>query len=584
MTIRSPRKPVSSSRAARRAAKRVERRITKVAHERGVADLTPREIARIAKLVATSSETRPTQPSIEPPGGSPGPTKPQGSDGVLPYGGWVVGGEGHTDLVGENLYRTISRVLVETAIVAAAVRYALNLIRGVEWESQPNPRASSASTAKEMADLVRDGLLEADMPDPWSTHVVKQSLAAWYGFSIHNWIWGKREDGRIVYADLQHRPQHTIKRWDIRSEGEPWRGIEQHTRNGGLYYMKRSRLWYTVDKALVDQPTGCGLLRHILESARRLNRLQDLEGYAYDANLRGIPIGRAPLGELYKYAEANKGKVGDPKAFVDSETAEISRFLQSHIKTPDQGLLLDSAVYTSNSQFGLAPSGPPQWAIDLLQGDDMGLAQIALVIERINREIARVMGCEFLLMGGGDQGGGNRAMHTDKTDMFGAFLDGILMMISGTARNDLARPLVAANKGLKVAQDATPILKPAPISQGDVLTLASAAQSMKNGGAYMPPDDPIWNHIRRRMGVAAQMKIPPEIRGALMRPGQLPGIGGPNGPGGPNGGQSPPNGPNGGQPSNANKPDEDTDELRGTDDEVDTKKPTKPEKRKRRAA
>lgn len=520
--------------------------------------------------------TRPTAPSIQPSGTLPPATQPQGSDSV---GGWLGGyqignGEDNTDLIGENLFRTFAKLLSQTISIAAAVRYSLNLIRGIEWSSSPNPRAPSSAVAQKAADLVRDGLLEADMPEPWSERAAKQSLFAWYGFAMHNWIWRKRGDGTLVYADLQHRPQYTIRRWDIREEGMPWVGVEQHTRAGGAYYIARSRLWYTADKLLTDQPGGVGLLRHVVEHARRLERYEMLEGYAFDANLRGIPIGRAPLLELDKYARTHV-KNQKPSDFVDEQTAELRAFLTNHIKTPEQGMLLDSAVYKSPEQSGGAPSSIPQWAIDLLQGDDMGLADIARTIERLNREILRVMGCEWMLMG--DNGSGSRAMHTDKTAQYGAFLNGIRNALAHSARNDLVRPLVAANMGAQAAEDACPLIVAEPISKESLREATGAVLDMVNGGSFVPPDDPIWNQLRRRGGFVAQQKIPPELRGGIVRI-----------PRDPNDPTNPDNGGDGNpQPRRAaggSDADQDPDDLRQSDTDDEDTVEEKPAKRRKLAA
>ena len=471
-----------------------------------------RELARqavLAKAMAGAAEVRPTTPSIQPTATLPGPTKPQGSDAIGGVGGYLISGETNHELIGSNLWRTYAEVLGDTMIVAAAVRFALNLIGGVEWEVVPNHRCKDQGLAKKMADLVREGLVEGDMPLPFAMIAKKAALYRWYGFSLHNWIWRRRSDGTLVYADVQHRPQHTIKRWDIRAEGSAWQGVEQETRQGGRYYMKRSRLWYCADLSITDSPQGVGLLRHVVEGARRLQRYEQLEGYGYDANLRGVPIGRAPLEAL-----ARSAPVGvDVDAHVDAETYELSQFLAKHIKTADQGFLLDSAVYTGPQSQGGAISGVPKWAIDLLQGDDMGLVEISAVVQRLNREIARVMNAEHLLLG--ETSVGSNAMHEDKTTQQGAFLNSTTGELAVFARNDLARPLVAANHGDIVAAEATPVIVPSPISTDYIRTATGAVLDMVNAGAYVPPDDEVYAAIRKRGRLPPPRKIPPEIRGAL---------------------------------------------------------------------
>lgn len=467
------------------------------------------------KLGSVARGARPTTPSIKPTGSLPPPTQQQGSDAVGAYGGYVTQGERNPELQGDNLWRTYTELVASTAIVAAAVRYSLNLIAGVTWEVTPNPRCKDQGLARKCADTVRDGLIDADMTLPWSNYAAKQALFKWYGFSMHNWMWRKRSDGLIVMADLRHRPQHTIKRWDITTEGEPWAGVEQQTRTGGIYYMDRARLWYTADLSLTDLPMGVGMLRHIVEHCRRLTEYETLEAIGHEANLRGVPYARGPLQEMFNYAKTSL-KMSDQEAdaWVAEQTGEVRSFLKNHVKKPDQGLLLDSAVYEAMANGGKTISSVPKWVIELLQGDDMGLPATAAVIERLNKEIARVMFYEFALMGDSE---GARAVHEDKTSQYGAFLNSTTRELGNSARNDLARPLVAANHGKEAAENATPYVEPNPISTEDILTATQAMANMVHAGMYAPPDDPVWNQLRRRAHFAQQPKLPPEVSGALPR-------------------------------------------------------------------
>jgi hypothetical protein len=475
--------------------------------------------ARTSKIGAALAERRPEVPSIKPPGSLPGPTLQQGSDGTGGFGGyWFSTGETNPALVGRELWRTYAEVMANMTIVATAIRYSLNLVGGVEWDSSPNPNAPDVGLAKKCAETIKVGLLDADMTQPFPLHAKKQALSGWLGFALHNWFWRKRSDGLIVISDLRHRPQATVAAWDIPVEGEPWIGIEQQTRSGGRYYVERSRLWYTADLAITDRPSGVGLLRHVVEHARQLVHLEEIEGFAFDANLRGVPIGRAPLNALYNYAKGTLQKDhDDAMQWVEDQTAEMNRMLANHSKTADQGFLLDSETYMAISADGAkTPSSVPKWAVDLLQGGSIGLEEVAAAIERKTREIARVMSFEWALLGEGDAG--SNAMHVDKTQQYGAFLNALTTGLAISLRNDVARPLVAANHGAIAAEEATPIITPSVISTEDIRTFTGAILDLKQAGSFMPPNDPIFDVARKRMRAPAQMKVPPNILGQLMRP------------------------------------------------------------------
>jgi len=529
-----------------------------------------------------AGQRRPEAPSIKPAGSLPPATQQQGSDGIGGFGSiWFAGhGESNPALQGSTLWKTLSEALANSTIIATAVRYSLNLISGVEWECTPYPHAKDQALAKKCAETGREGLVDADMSQPFSLHAAKQALHAWLGFSLHNWFWRKRSDGLTVISDLRHRPQSTISRWDIPVEGEPWIGVEQTTRGGGQYYVERSRLWYTADLMISDRPQGVGLLRHVIETSRQTQHLEEIEGYGFDANLRGVPVGRAPLSELWNYAKGTlKYSDDDAEAWVEEQTAELQAMLQNHAKSPDQGMLLDSAVFTGKSSDGSQTlSAVPKYAIDLLQGDDMGLEAVAKAIERKTREMARVMSFEWALLGEGDAG--SNAMHVDKTAQYGSFLNAITMRLGITGRNDILRPLIGMNHGREAAESCTPLLTPSQISTADIRAFTGAILDLKQAGAYIPPDDPIWNIARKRMRVPPQQKIPPDVAGGLLRPPMPPPFGAPQPPkpGAPQppkpGAPQPPKpGADGDDPE-----DEDTDQLRAqTEDE-------QPPKKRRRSA
>lgn len=467
---------------------------------------------RVAGRVA---ETRPLQTSIAPPvsaGPLPGYSHEIGSDGVAAQGGALVGGERNRELIGRNLYETYGTLLADCRPAAAPVRYALALIEDIEWESTPNRACPDIALAKRVAETVRLGLLEADSDQPWPKSVAKQALHKYFGFSIHAWKF--RKYGSITGIELGHRPQFTITRWDIPEDGKPWCGVEQQTPAGGKYYLPRTRLWYTADQTLTDQPTGVGLLRHVVEAARELERVSQIALYGLDANLRGVPIGKAPLAQLYNYAKVTL-KYSDEKArgYVASQTGVMMDFLQNHIKTAEQGLLLDSAVFTIGAGNSTSFSGVSQWGIDLLTGDSAGIEEAIAKEAALELGIARMFSAEFMYQG--DGGGGSYAQHVDKTSQFGAQVNSIAQVCGRTARMDLARPIVIANYGLEIANIATPMLTAAPVSTGDIIEQIGGLATMKAAGAYMPPDDPVWNIARKRMRFPPAPRMAPEVGGSL---------------------------------------------------------------------
>ena len=243
------------------------------------------------------------------------------------------------------------------------------------------------------ADIVREGLFEAELGKPWSAIVRKAALYKFYGHSFHEWIVRRRNDGLIVFADLQHRPQYTIQWWDKPDEKATLQGVVQLTRIGGRYYLPRNRLFYCVDDTLTDSPDGVGMLRHVVAHTEAIKQLEQLEMIAFRTDLRGIPYSRAPIAKLKAYAKAE----GLGMQWVKDQLEAVQEFGQEHERSDDLSIALDSMPYFDKEGH---PSTVPQWSLELLKGDGAPLAQVAAAINRRNLEVARVIGAEFLMMGG----------------------------------------------------------------------------------------------------------------------------------------------------------------------------------------
>lgn len=450
---------------------------------------------------------------------SPTPlTQPNGGDGVQAYGGWLPSDERNAALIGQQKWLTFANAH-HTAIVATGLRYRSNLLASAKWHAEANPRGGR--DAERAVDIVTQGLLTAQMERPWQLCVRKASMFQVNGFSLHEWSIKRRDDGMIVFADLGHRPPHTVQRWDKPSEQAPWQAVAQLTRAGNEYIIPRNRLWYCWDDTLTDMPDGVGLMRHVIELVRRLGVLEGLEGLAYESDVRGMPIGRAPIEELKKMAEAAVGVGADSskiKGFIQDRTRNLTSQLENVIKSPDklQWLMLDSATYRSADQNSV--TAVQKWAFDLLRGDARGLMELDKVIGRLQLEIARVFGIEFVMMGAGSSG--SKAMHADKTSMLAASLNGALSEMGASATRDLARPLVALN-GLD-PDTCTPTLVAESIDSQDVTTACQALLYLSQAG--LQQNDEAIPVIRGWLGLPEAPEPDPAMMGMLGT-----GAGGPGG-------------------------------------------------------
>ena len=443
-------------------------------------------------------------------------TQASGSDGELAPGGFITTFEKNPDLVGANLQKTFINTLHQTTIVASAVRAYLGLCGSASWHAEKNE--SGGKNGQKGADLVEFGLLDASMPTPWQQCVEKQSYFHATGFAIHEWTIRRRKDGRVVFAELGHRPQSTIWRWQKDDERKPLQGVEQLTIWGNRWYMPRERIWYTVDNTLTDSPQGMGILRHVVEPARRLELLTRWEAFAYEKDLRGIPVGRAPLKKLEAEAAANGITSKAAQAtYVANKTEFLTDILANHLKgtANNQAVFLDSAVYTTADEHQ-TPSSIPQWALELLSGDSGPLDQLNKSIQRITWEIATLLQAEWLLIG---MSTGTYNLHDNKTALMAQSINRTLTRVGDTATADLARPLVTMN-GLD-PEVCAPKLRADPIASDAIDQVTKSLMQLAMAGAPLQPDDPAIDQIRRRLYLDAQPKLAPDL-GLPRAPARLP--------------------------------------------------------------
>lgn len=327
------------------------------------------------------------------------PSKPAGGDGVAVFGGMLVSNERNPKLGTLSKWKTYDNAIVNASIIASAVMIRSALFGSAKWSVVANPLGDGEWGA----DLIREGLLEASMPKPWRNVIRRQGMKSLRGVAMHEGIIRKRRDGRIVYGELAHRPAWTVARWNKPSEQEPWVGIEQQTATS-RYYIPRERLFYSVEDVVGDTPDGVGSLRYVVELVDTLARYRQLEGIGFDGDLRGMPIGRAPLAKLREDAKSAGVDPEDPAAitsYIKAQVDFLTKILSNHIKQPNQSLLMDSATYVAIDEKGTI-SSTPQWGFEIIKAEAGAMPELRQAISGVGRDIARVLGVEFLLMGDGE--------------------------------------------------------------------------------------------------------------------------------------------------------------------------------------
>lgn len=425
----------------------------------------------------------------------PKPMQAQGTSGTTAHGGYVQNRELNSELRGTQRYTTFADMLANVSIVAASVRYILNLVARPSWTFDP---ADDSDEAKRLAELVSKALL-IDLKTPWRRVVRRASTYRLYGFGIQEWTMARHKKGHLYIADVEARPQRTIERWDIDETGTVYAVGQRSPHDGTLKAIPRSKMLYLVDDALDDSPEGLGILRQVANACRQLLRYEQLEGWGYETDLKGVPVGRLPYMYLAQLVKDKK----ITKAERDAILAPMEEIIQNHVRKPNLGILMDSITY-QNKDSQAAPSQVPLFQFDTIKGEVTANAQgaVHVAIERIVWDIARTFGTESLLLGA--NGRGAYALSKDKTTNLLMVIDGIISDIMDQVRLDLITPMFERN-GWDL--DLLPQVKTDASQYRDIEEITGALKDLAQAGATIQPDDPVIDVVRKSMGLPRQPEV-----------------------------------------------------------------------------
>lgn len=439
------------------------------------------------------------------------PFKEAGTGGTNLYGGYVgVDYRSSWKYRGTHRYQSIHEMLQTTSIVAASVRYFLNLVAKSEWTVEPAHdlgEDESSDAAKQAAEFVESVMY--DMATSWVKIVRRTGMFRFHGFGIQEWTAKRRDDGLIGFKDLAVRPQHTIQRWEVTDVGEVLGMWQQSPVTGTELFIPRAKTVYLHDDLLTDSPEGFGLFEHLFEHAERSKIYQILEGQGFERDLRGIPVGYAPYTQIREAVKAGKMTKEEGEQITDS----LEKFVRLQAKAKNTGLVMDSAVYENQTADGQAHSNAKKWGIDLITGDANGIEALGKAIDRVDRAMARIIGTEQMMLGDGS--GGNRALAEDKSKNLFLQAESTQGDIAEGFERDFVGPLWVLN-GLP--DKIKPTLKTEGLQFRDVEAIAATLRDMATAGAVLAPDDPAIDDVRDLLGVARPPELTPEMRGALTKP------------------------------------------------------------------
>lgn len=408
------------------------------------------------------------------------------------------------NLTGTRKWDEYDRIVRDIAVVGAGTRLFLNLISNAVWTVNPPEglNEQEEARAQEYADFAYNQLFS--MTTSWSAIVRKTAAYKLNGFCVQEWTARRTDDGMIGLKDIEHRPQRTITRWK-RDEGGTVEAVIQRVPSRPDVELPRGKIIYAVDDTLTDSPEGIGLFRHMAKTAYRLDTFLNLEEIGFTTDLRGVPIARVPMGEIRKKVAATpEGSEARAKmeAWKTAVLQPMRNFLTKHIRSESTGLMTSSETYNSVSpDKTTTPSSVPKWGLEILNGNSQSFPDMANAINRMNQELARILGVEHLLLGA--DGAGSLALAKSKIGTFYLTVTSTLLDLLEIYDRDLIAPLAELNGW---EPELIPEMGVNEISDRDIEQVAEILAKLAQAGAPVLPDDPAIGEIYDLLGLTR----PPE--------------------------------------------------------------------------
>lgn len=415
------------------------------------------------------------------------PTSTRGGAGYTVYSGYITERERNFELTDVERYRTYGRILADVPMVAAGVRYFLNLAAKTEWKLIP---ADESEEAQEKARFVEK--MFRNMDTPFHKMVRHAAMHRFYGFTVMEWTAKREDDGSIIVSHIESRPQWTIERWDTDFSGRIHGVIQRPPQTHEWIYLPRTKILYLADNSFTDDPRGLGILRHIVRSVKVLRDYEHLEQIGFETDMRGIPIARGPLAEI----DAAVARGDLTKDDADALKKPLTDFITNHIRGTDSGLVLDSSVYQGTGEDE-TPINAPKFAVELLSGGSYGHKEIAAAVERINREIARVLGVEQLLLGA--DSAGSLALSRDKSQAFFMVVNSALAELQSALTQDIMKPIWILNG---FDEELMPTFEFESVEFKDPEQISGAIKDLATSGVPILPEDELVDELLRVVGLS----------------------------------------------------------------------------------
>lgn len=349
--------------------------------------------------------------------------------------------------------------------VIGAVLYAVKMmIQGVTWTAIPKDLNNDDDV--KAAEFISENF---DRANTEFKKFIEQALSMLvFGWSIHELIFEKR-DGKLMLKTFGFRPQKTIERWLM--EGyETVYGFEQLTPGGKSFSVPLNKCIHLIVSDFDGSPEGRSILRSAYRAWYFVKNIENHEAIRIERDAVGVPVARIPMECLANDATGDKKSI---KASFEKVVANLRNDEQAGVVIPSDR---DEA-------------GNLLFDIDLIRSSGSTQIDTNTIIQRYNTQILMSMLADFMQLG--HESVGSFALSSDKTNLFGQALGGILNILNTGIEDQIIKVLLEIN-GLSGAVKMTH----SDVEKLDMKLISEVISSLSQSGMIFD-DHATEAHVRK---------------------------------------------------------------------------------------
>jgi hypothetical protein len=397
------------------------------------------------------------------------PLETLGVTGLRRSGG-VIYEEDLRELRGARWTAAVRDMTTNDATIGAILFAVEMLIRQVPWTIEP---ASDAQEDVDAAAFVEECLF-GGMEQTWEDTLAEILTMLPWGWSLHELVYARREDGRIGWHGWPIRSQDSLLEWQFDEAGNVVAMVQQAPPD----YKTRT---IPLDKALLfrttshkGNPEGFSMLRRAWRAWNAKRRIENLEGIGVERDLAGLPVMGIP-----------------PELMVDGNAIyEQAKAIVTNIRNDEQAGIVMPLAYGAPSS---GAEGKPTFELKLLSTGGARQFDTSGIITRYKTDIVMSVLMDFLMVGHEEQG--SWALSSSKTKIAATALGGWCKAIAAVPNRKAIPDLLALN-GMRGS---------CKLTHGDIETpepgpLADAIDKLVKAGALVP-DQPMEERLRAYLGL-----------------------------------------------------------------------------------